>query len=1203
MLFRYFFLYLVVFLLSSCSSNLRTYDGHDGESKEGERTKSSSSPLDPKMMKNWKREIKSFYDSSPTLNIAPYIVAITSIEDSVLSGDCKAASIPELDKLLSLNPSSLVANYLLGECSENSSAPRFRQNAFEIYQTLASVKKGLSPERAIEIREVLEAPLILSFMGVDFYDIELIEHKDFFLYKLHTFNPHSKKMEHRYFSNKKLFSDFGLNDISVLDEEEDYNSLPLVLYFSQIYPFLDKLFARNFLAQGEYAAVINILESNSKESSISSSLLAEAYMKNDDWDNARNTMVEVELFADYGFDEALLTQAEYIINVFGKAEGIVRIYEILGQIDRYAIQTNALERLVKRLVGYEHHRTLLDSLYAHSDDPYIPRLVTKISREMHTANQHDIETSLLKFSAEKGDNQALFYLAMSYRDGHSVEMNLSRAIELFEASSQAGFSKADCYLGLLYRDYDSIFDLDKALEHLEIASSAETGGCEFELAYTYDELVGDYEKAGYLYKVASANGDGAATNNLGLMYESGRGVSKDVEKAISLYLEAIKQGDSSGHVNLGRLYESGIDVEQDFSKAFSHYSKGVELKNDQAMHNLASMYLAGNYVEKNRHKANELFKRAALKGNQFSLFNLGNAYRYGRGEDIDINKALFNYKGSAEFGQARAFCELGEMYRDYPNIKNMELSERYFLEGAKAGVQKCQRELGYLYKNHFEKHEESVKWLKVAAAQGDVDANYSLGLAYDFGYGVEVDVYRAIDYYEQATKLGSDISPANLGYIYETGKHGTTINNRKALHYYEISAKRNNPQGMNNLATFYRYGIEVQQDLRKAFVLYTNSAKANNEFALNNLANMYLNAEGVQQDYGKAFELFERSSSLNFPDAIHSIGAMYFHGLGVEKNYSKAVEYLTRSSDLGNSSSSNELALIFSDEEFSGKDFQRAIQYFTLSYEQGSQEAPFNLALLYQRGVTLREDIPLAIQWFKKAFAAGNKKAADVLSEMYWYGNGVEKNEELAIYWIQRLAESQGYNSESFIGEHFFYGVNVEQSYERARHYFELAALEKDDIALNNLGEIYRFGLGIEKDQESAMIYYLESAAAGSIIAMYNLGEIYKEGQGVNKSNQQALEWFEKSAEGGYVEAMYAVSKLYMKGEAIQTEMSEANRWLLRAAQSGHVEAMFDIAKGVLEQENELTSRQQALKFLKDSAENGYEPAIEYLNDEVEYHN
>ena len=67
---------------------------------------------------------------------------------------------------------------------------------------------------------------------------------------------------------------------------------------------------------------------------------------------------------------------------------------------------------------------------------------------------------------------------------------------------------------------------------------------------------GDYVSAEKSWRKAAEQGDAAAQHNLGVMYDSGQGVTQDYAEALKWYRKAADQGDADAQQNLG------LDVRQ-----------------------------------------------------------------------------------------------------------------------------------------------------------------------------------------------------------------------------------------------------------------------------------------------------------------------------------------------------------------------------------------------------------------------------------------------------------------------------------------------------------------------------------------------------------------------------------------------------------------------------------------------------------------
>lgn len=66
------------------------------------------------------------------------------------------------------------------------------------------------------------------------------------------------------------------------------------------------------------------------------------------------------------------------------------------------------------------------------------------------------------------------------------------------------------------------------------------------------------------YEAAAQKGHADAENNLGSLYEHGKGVKKNLQQAAQWYLAAANQGHVIAQCNLASLYFVGRGVERDY---------------------------------------------------------------------------------------------------------------------------------------------------------------------------------------------------------------------------------------------------------------------------------------------------------------------------------------------------------------------------------------------------------------------------------------------------------------------------------------------------------------------------------------------------------------------------------------------------------------------------------------------------------------
>lgn len=101
--------------------------------------------------------------------------------------------------------------------------------------------------------------------------------------------------------------------------------------------------------------------------------------------------------------------------------------------------------------------------------------------------------------------------------------------------------------------------------------------------------------------------------------------------------------------------------------------------------------------------------------------------------------------------------------QNYKQAEKLQKSEKneeafeYYLKAARQGDAEAQFYLGlcYNYGDGVEKDlSEAVKWYRKAADQGDALAQYNLGICYDNGYGVEKDLSEAVIWFRKAADQG-----------------------------------------------------------------------------------------------------------------------------------------------------------------------------------------------------------------------------------------------------------------------------------------------------------------------------------------------------------------------------------------------------------------------------------------------------------------
>ncbi len=233
-----------------------------------------------------------------------------------------------------------------------------------------------------------------------------------------------------------------------------------------------------------------------------------------------------------------------------------------------------------------------------------------------------------------------------------------------------------------------------------------------------------------VFRTGAAHGHTPSMRNLGLLYESGRGVAQNYAKAREWYEKAAAKGDAIAMSNLGGLYADGFGVAQDYAKAREWYEKAADKGNAIAMSNLGLLYESGQGVAQDYTKAREWYEKAADKGDAIAMSNLGGLYADGRGVAQDYAKAREWYEKAADKGNAIAMNNLGFVYENGRGVA--------------------------------QDYAKAREWYEKAADKGNAIAMNNLGFVYENGHGVARDYAKAREWYEKAAANGNADAEARL---------------------------------------------------------------------------------------------------------------------------------------------------------------------------------------------------------------------------------------------------------------------------------------------------------------------------------------------------------------------------------------------------------------------------------------------------------
>jgi hypothetical protein len=152
--------------------------------------------------------------------------------------------------------------------------------------------------------------------------------------------------------------------------------------------------------------------------------------------------------------------------------------------------------------------------------------------------------------------------------------------------------------------------------------------------------------------------------------------------------------------------------------------------------------------------------------------------------------------------------------------------------------------------------------------------------------------------YEKAAAKGDANAMFNLGVLYHNGQ-GVAQDYTKAREWYEKAAAKGDASAMFNLGVLYDNGFGVAQDYAKARAWYEKAAAKGQASAMFNLGLLYHNGHGVAKDYARAREWFEKAADEDNASAMFNLGVVYDYGFGVAQDHAKAREWYGKAAARG----------------------------------------------------------------------------------------------------------------------------------------------------------------------------------------------------------------------------------------------------------------------------------------------------------------
>lgn len=700
----------------------------------------------------------------------------------------------------------------------------------------------------------------------------------------------------------------------------------------------------------------------------------------------------------------------------------------------------------------------------------------------------------------------------------------------------------------------------------------------------------DYPKAIEQLEIAiSKSGDftGKACVEYGLLLFKGDYVAQDYERAFKMFFNAAVYHQSpAGAYYVGYCYENGLGVKQSKAEARSSYEIAAERGYQAAIDWLDQEdYLYGKKTDEEYRKMSlQQLKDRYEVDDPLAAYFLGMRY-YDEG-NFEAAYELFSdgYKKDAK----NFYCltGLGLMYQKGEHVKqDDDKALDCYLKAANGGNQIAINNAALMYEARKD-FVEALKWFEKLAKLDDVNGYLKVGEYLEKGLGVDVSVYKAIDFYEKAAskkaKIDSEVynlakkgdpesllclahiclekddyysrndylnRAANSNYAKAQEEYGIALfkgevftNDKKlAAYYLTFASKANLPEATYYLAMCYEQGKGVNKSLTEAFKLYDKAASLGYEPAKERAQSLgELVAPKTKEEYlAMDIETLIKRCKADDPEAYYHLGNRYYDNKEYEKAFKVYQEGYKK--DPNNIKCLNCLGVMYYYGRYVEKDIFKYFDYIKEAADKGYAGAMCNLGIAFYRGDGVGVDLEEAYKWFSKAAKGGEEKAHYYLSLFYRYGLYVDIDIDKAIAHYKASGDLKKDPNSPFFKElealklvdkeilniEFIIDEAIKTSKKLPIAELEKRYSEGDYSVCGVLGNLYY----LNKQFDKAYQVYTKGFDTNFDSTCANgLGLLYYYGLGVESSRDHARSWFERATKAIYPDPNALYNDACMKG-------------------------------------------------------------------------
>jgi len=238
---------------------------------------------------------------------------------------------------------------------------------------------------------------------------------------------------------------------------------------------------------------------------------------------------------------------------------------------------------------------------------------------------------------------------------------------------------------------------------------------------------------------------------------------------------------------------------------------------------------------------------------------------------------------------------------------------------------------------------EKARICRLAADNGDANAQNNYGVMLLNGRGVKKNVYAAALYFRLSANQGCSEGEHNCGFALE---HGTGVPKNKSLaaHFYKSAADRGFKNSQLSYAQLLYLGEGIPRDYSEAAKYFRLAAQQDSAPAQYRLGLLYELGNGVEKNSQEAFKCFRAASSQKYPPALYRYGTSLVAGFGVEVNRVEGFRNITIAAQNGHARAMCMLGAMSLNGEGAAKKLEEAQRLFESAISKGDGAGAIGLS-------------------------------------------------------------------------------------------------------------------------------------------------------------------------------------------------------------------------------------------------------------------